>query len=268
MKLGISYNLFDGEELLEYSIKYIRNQVDYISVVFQKESYFGDQSSQHLTETLQDLLNRKYIDEIHEYHPTIDYDADHIKGHTQTVEKRNIGLALSKSNNCTHHMCMDTDEFYIPEQFAYMKNICENTEIFSAVCQHKQYYKDSIYMILPTEQAFIETIFKITEQSQFVYDMPHRLNIDPSRKTNSPNCYRFSRNEIEMHHMSFVRKYLYRKLMCCLSRKDIEHNIEKIVEHYKNWKYPMQGMWAGGNLVDIVKVDRIFDIYPSTENIS
>ena len=30
MKLGVSYNIFDGEELLENSIKSIRKNVDYI----------------------------------------------------------------------------------------------------------------------------------------------------------------------------------------------------------------------------------------------
>ena len=40
MKIGVSYNLFDGEELLESSIKSIRKNVDYISVVYQTISNF------------------------------------------------------------------------------------------------------------------------------------------------------------------------------------------------------------------------------------
>ena len=43
MKLGISYNVFDGEELLEKSILCIRDQVDFISVVYQEKSNFGNQ---------------------------------------------------------------------------------------------------------------------------------------------------------------------------------------------------------------------------------
>ena len=38
MKLGIAYNLFDGEELLVDSIKSIRNSVDYIIVIYQQVS--------------------------------------------------------------------------------------------------------------------------------------------------------------------------------------------------------------------------------------
>ena len=38
MRLGASYSVFDSEELLEYSIKSIRKNVDYISVVYQTVS--------------------------------------------------------------------------------------------------------------------------------------------------------------------------------------------------------------------------------------
>ena len=31
MKLGVSYNVFDGEELLECSIRSVRENVDYVS---------------------------------------------------------------------------------------------------------------------------------------------------------------------------------------------------------------------------------------------
>ena len=38
MKLGCSWNVFDGEELLEGSIKQIRQHVDYVSVSQQNVS--------------------------------------------------------------------------------------------------------------------------------------------------------------------------------------------------------------------------------------
>lgn len=52
MKVGISYNLFDGEELLESSIKSIRDNVDYISVVYQTVSNFGNPCSEDLVTLL------------------------------------------------------------------------------------------------------------------------------------------------------------------------------------------------------------------------
>ena len=44
MKLGISYNLFDGEELLESSIKSVRNEAFHINVVYQTTSYYGNKT--------------------------------------------------------------------------------------------------------------------------------------------------------------------------------------------------------------------------------
>lgn len=38
LKWGVSYSVFDGEELLEASIKAIRECVDYVNVVYQLKS--------------------------------------------------------------------------------------------------------------------------------------------------------------------------------------------------------------------------------------
>ena len=40
-KLGISYSVWDGEELLEASIKSVRENADYINVVWQRKSWHG-----------------------------------------------------------------------------------------------------------------------------------------------------------------------------------------------------------------------------------
>ena len=57
MKLGVSYNIFDGEELLEGSIKQIKDQVDYISVVYQTISNFGNSCNEDLVNFLNKLKN-------------------------------------------------------------------------------------------------------------------------------------------------------------------------------------------------------------------
>ena len=42
MKLGVAYNVFDAEELLEYSINSIREFADYVVVVAQETSNYGN----------------------------------------------------------------------------------------------------------------------------------------------------------------------------------------------------------------------------------
>ena len=58
MKIGISYNLFDGEELLESSIKSIRNNVEYVSVVYQTISNFGNPCNEGLVPLLESLKEK------------------------------------------------------------------------------------------------------------------------------------------------------------------------------------------------------------------
>lgn len=263
MKLGISYNVFDGEELLEGSISYIRDQVDYISAVYQTNSWFGAKASDTLMNTLNYLVGKKYIDEISEYHSRTVENENPLEAHIQQLNKRNIGLELSRKNSCTHHMPIDVDEFYLPDQFKFMKNFMDTKEFDVCALKHLQYYKDSIYMIVPPEQEYIIGIFKIQDDTSFVYGVDCPVPVDPSRKPDAEiqELAIFPRDSIEMHHMSFVRKNIRGKLMSSIAKSSINQDIDKIVDYYNNWKYPMQAMWAGGNLLNVVEVKRNFDVY-------
>ena len=44
-KWGVSYSIFDGIELLEHSIKSIRNSCDYINVVYSNISWYGNKTN-------------------------------------------------------------------------------------------------------------------------------------------------------------------------------------------------------------------------------
>ena len=55
MRLGVSYNIFDGEEVLEGCIKQIREQVDFISVVYQTKSNFGNPADANLVSLLDQI---------------------------------------------------------------------------------------------------------------------------------------------------------------------------------------------------------------------
>ena len=68
-KLGIAYNLFDGEELLEKSILSIRNVVDYVCIVWQRVSNKGNFADPYLEVFLNKLKEKGLIDELIEYVP-------------------------------------------------------------------------------------------------------------------------------------------------------------------------------------------------------
>ena len=64
MILGVSYSVFDGIELLESSIKQIRQHVDFIDVQYQLKSWFGKPIKLKDMQTLLDLQNRGLIDSL------------------------------------------------------------------------------------------------------------------------------------------------------------------------------------------------------------
>jgi hypothetical protein len=67
MVLGAAYNVFDGEELLEASIRSIRSNVDYIVVVYQTISNFGQPCSPNLIPILENLRKNKLVEDLVRY---------------------------------------------------------------------------------------------------------------------------------------------------------------------------------------------------------
>ena len=267
MRLGVAYNLFDGEELIEYSIKSIRKNVDFVCVVWQKISNHGEPCSEGMEEFLNNLVSKGLIDKLYLYEPDITNTSGDNAPRLNEVKKRNIGLELCRQNGCNYHMTIDTDEFYTDEQFRFMKEKMVLGNYGTGYCHHIPYYKDSIYQLKYPERNYVSTFEKIIPNTKFVYGTPCVVDIDPTRKTNNVNenglsYYIFKRNECEMHHMSFVRKDIKKKLWNHSCKSSFtEEDVDRVVEYYKNWKYPQKCMWVGGYLLDIVEVPRQFEIY-------
>lgn len=200
MKLGISYLVFDGEELLEFAIKSIRSQVDFISVVYQNLSYFGNRSNPEET-----LSKIKEIDSLVLYEPNLSL---HFKENELNI--RNFGLSLSKSADCTHHISSDVDEFYDPDQLKYAKTVVENNFDCSIVFQ-EYYYKEPTYLVRPCQKYPITFIHPISSQYTMETKFPYSIEITRQLSPNA-NIKVFDMNEITMHHMSYVRKDIKKKL--------------------------------------------------------
>lgn len=253
MILGVSYNLFDGEELLEGSIKQIRDQVDYISVVYQTKSNFGNPADSNLVPLLENLKSKGLVDELYLYEPST------IDGFNNEVTKRNIGLDLSRKANCTHHMSMDSDEYYTAEEFKYMKDRVEEKDADAAYCKMQSYYKTWEYALDPPEEYYVATIYKIKESCKFVFQYPCVVLVDPTRrmsKVNKPLV--FDRQNVQMHHGSYIRNDVRSKLVNSSSRAAFANNIDKIVDYYNTWEYPNKVMWSG-QLLDVKQTKNLFD---------
>jgi len=256
MKLGASFNIFDGEELLEGSIKQIRHSVDYISVVYQTVSNFGNPCNPELVPLLERLKSEGLVDELFDFSPKVNKG-----GHSNEIQKRNIGLALSLGVGCTHHMSMDSDEYYITSEFENLKKLVEDGNYDSSFCQMQTYYKTSDYSLNPPEDYYVSLIFKIKSDSNFVLMAPSPVLVDPTRRLSPINkSLTLKREEIQMHHMSFVRKNISMKLNNSSANSSFLDKILTIVNHHNTWVYPNKVMWASGQLLNVNKVENDFNI--------
>lgn len=256
MRLGISYNLFDGEELLEGSIKQIRKLVDYVSVVYQTTSNFGNPCNPGLVPLLERLKSEGLVDELFEYVPKVNKG-----GHSNEIQKRNIGLALSQGAGCTHHMSMDSDEYYIPSEFEYLKNKITEGGYDSTYCQMQTYYKSWGYSLNPPEEYYVSLIFKIKPDSSYVLGSPSPVLVDPTRRMSpSDKSLILKRDEIQMHHGSYIRDNIRTKLSNSSASVNFNNDIDKIVSHYNNWEFPNKVLWGGrpSTLHNVKKVKNLF----------
>jgi hypothetical protein len=246
MKLGVSYNVFDGVELLEYAIKSIRNCVDHVNVVYQVISNWGNPESFCIKDIVYDLKNKNLIDEVTLYNPK---SAGKNNGHFNEVAKRNFGLNICKNVNCTHFMSLDVDEFFIEKQLVDIKNIIENEKIDSSSCKIVNYIKNPTWRFKYMDPTHLPLIWKIYPDSKYVIEGALPCCKDPTRSFLNVGKYKFfDRDIIEMHHMDRVRKDLGLKYINSSAQNlaDVARKVREVEEK--------------GLDNDIILVDNIFGI--------
>lgn len=248
MKLGIAYNLFDGEELLEASLKTVRDSADYICVIYQTVSYYENPASPELEIILNSLKDKGLIDEI--YHYNKDFSKITNKRSIEK-EKRDIGLQLCKKRGMTHYLSMDVDEFYNKEQLKQAKKFILKNNIESSACSIYEYLKSPNYRIINgyTFQTndeynfycpFIMKINRFKKQKHNSKFFP--TLVDPSRSINNSNkFYLFPVQNIVMHHMCTIRKDLDKKYKNSnynyATTSEYITKINKIKEDILNWEF-------------------------------
>jgi len=257
MKVGVTYNIFNGEELLEYSILSIRNVVDYVGVVYQTLSNFNNPASDNLLRVLNELKDKHLIDELYEYEPDLK-----LGGKGNEIIKRNIGLDMARKVGCNYHMTMDSDEIYKENEFVYMKNEMIKNNYDSSACKMLTYYKTPEYMLYPPEKYYVSTLHKLNENTKYILGGHFPVLVDPSRRVKSGKFRLFNTNEIQMHHMSYVRKDISSKFNNASAKINYRNKINELIEYYNKWKYPSKALvtYLGYKIVyhDVKKVKPLF----------
>ena len=237
-KLGISYNAFDGLELLEGSLEITTCVVDYVSVVWQPVSNFGKKISENDSDIISDL-KRKYPGV-----RFISYMPACHGGHVNELKKRNLGLELSKLNGCTHHMSMDVDEYYDTHELADAINDVVLGGFDSSACQMQTYWKDDTHRLKVPEEYYVPLVYKI-DGRKFDSRVTWPVLVDPTRRLQPGKTMLFDRSSVEMHHMSYVRADIRSKLENSSASINFASRIDNLVSAYDNWSPGDPAVFAG-----------------------
>lgn len=269
MKLGVSYIVFDGAELLESSIDQIREHVDFIQVIYQSISWFGAPIKPADLELMKKLKTSGKIDELTIFDKFITLRSaghrDIIKAKSFEMAKRQLGLTSCLNQGCSHYLSMDVDEFYISSQFKEAKDfIIQNAIDLSAAGFIN-------YVNLPTlhrglSGMFVPFICKISTSSKmnrgfFVKCDPTRGIVTPGKRT-----HRFNPSMIKMHHMETVRKDLKSKYDATTrgifqrnKTNALVSNIKSVTESTTHFGFN-KIIFPGTDSGPLHKVDNIFNI--------
>lgn len=223
-KYGVSYSVFDGQELLEASIRSIREHVDYVNVVYQTKSWYGDPADDDLLPTLNHLVEIGLIDELIEYNANPKINAG-----TQERNKRNIGLRAAKRAGINYFMTMDTDEFYYGTEIDDMKYYIVQKGITHSFCNIIVYGKKPTDRILDSSSCYAAFFTKINNKSILKYNKHIPALIDPTRQiAHSMFSKYYVLPIINMHHMTFVRKNINKKFKSSSNSQLHDMQIKKL----------------------------------------
>lgn len=241
-KIIAIYNSFDGEELLEGSIECIREHVDFILVVAQKVSNYGEKYDGGYN--LANSLNT--VDLVIEYNPNLK-----LNGATNETIKRNIGIEYAKQNGFGYFILMDNDEYY--QDFGRMKKDFLNSGADGSVCRLWTFYKEPTLRLEEQENYFVPFIHKLhlkTKTGNNIYPK----YVDPTRRINTTNVIVM---QDPMFHYSYVRKSIIRKLSNSSASPNISKKIKTILDDYNN---ACEGYFVKDFQQKLISVPNIFNI--------
>lgn len=242
MKLLTIYNVFDGEEFLACSVANIRAISDYILCMVQTTSNHGNLYQGGLNQA-RELLKSGDIDRVQMYDP-----ADYRNAMWNETQKRNIGLKYAVSNGFTHVLNMDCDELFEPDELKWaVKEIEKHPKVDWWVCDIKAYFRKCNLTVGldSTKMAFISKAGIVCGNYSGKY------KIDPTRRFNSQN---YEHIGLTMHHYSWVRNSIQRKIENSTARAHIERS--RLLDNYNNAK---EGSYVAHYDTTLQKCDIIFD---------
>jgi hypothetical protein len=253
MKLAAIYNVFDGEELLEQSIRQIRLHVDVVILVYQTVSNWGETrllgaiKCRELTASSlanhSECLNPRLI-------------GGWRKAQRHEITKRQVGIELARGYDCTHFLHLDCDEFYHAEEFGAAKEWIAKRRIEGSVCRVWTYFKSPTLRFSRPDSTlvpFIHLLHRTTKTGVRKY--PHYCDL--TRRINAKSVVVVDPALCTMHHMSWVRRDIRLKLRNSTARDNLKRT--SLYNDYLNAEpgYHVREVW-----------NEVLEYTPSSFNIS
>lgn len=241
-KLGVTYSLFLGEELLRASIKSIREQVDYINVVYQKISWTGEKCSENLQEILSQLQEEGLVDNILKFDFNYAGKETGKKVSRFIYKKKNLGIKDLIKKKCTHCMIMDVDEFYFTDEFKKAKEFIFKHHITHSVCSIYDYRISPIYRMKDAQVYGVPFILKLYPWSRIIGkgNLPCRVDEQRVFLFIPIVCKFYYLNMVNMHHMTGIRKDYQLKIKC--SPNNFSEQGRESLKYYSKMHSEMEQM--------------------------
>lgn len=208
MNLIAIYNVFDGLELLKGSIEQIRDQVDGIVIVAQSVSNWGEHDPFVLPYC--DMLGATVVIEYSPGRVANFRDAQRME-----IGKRQAGITWAREHGYSHFISMDCDEYYTTEGFEQMKKEADGRG--GSYHPLRTYYKNPGWRFENYEKYYVPGIHEIKPGTVTGWHS-YPVLVDPTRRINERDV---RASEVIMHHFSYIRLDIAKKLRNSTARENI-----------------------------------------------
>ena len=245
-KIGLGIVAFDACEHLINILTELQGLLDYVVVGLQKVSYHGKAIAQEDLYFCEDLVKKGLVNKI----IYIDTDLTKFARH-QEVDKRNLMLDdIQNNGECDYSFIIDSDEFYKRSQFEKCATEVIEKDYDLTYCQYVNYFGDyRHYLIYPFKKGcFVPFLAKSDYRYKWNcedWDKPS----DPTRRwvrhRDQSNifcdiCHEFAWSELNMHHLSWIRRNISAKLDSWSAKKMFKNYpflSDKSIETYNQFLF-------------------------------
>lgn len=244
MKLAAIYNVWDGVELLKGSIDSIINHIDLLIIVYQSISNYGEKfdPSPDIVAACESLKIPVIIHRV-------DIEQFINPGRSEAF-KRNIGIKLARESGATHFVHLDCDEYY--SNFGILK-FQYGDKSDGSVCKMYTYFKRPTLMFEEPDNYYVPFIHRLLPWTQAAQNVKYPHYVDPTRKINTTDVVKLDAEF--MHHFSWVRVDIERKIRNSTARKNIEKS--GLLEC---WKIAKPGLFVSGYNQVLIDCENKFGI--------